>query len=161
MCSFHLETRTFPEDAEESLLFYSSTGRLPLPHVFLWTGVPVSQADTGKSTERFLTVLQLQQCQRAFGRALLCINAYRERLMPASSHDGWPDDSNVQVSFLLLDQVFWQGFGVGVSVRPVPNQLGCDVFNDRFIQPPMENKEIIIICRTEREKTGILTWNKG
>lgn len=88
--------------------------------------------------------------------------------MPASSHNGWPDDSNVQISFLLLNQVFWQGFGVGVSVGPVSKQLGCDVLNDRFIQPPTENKkDNIIICHTEsiqRQKrpikTRILTWNK-
>lgn len=164
MCSFHI-----PEDAEEGLLFYSSTGPPPLPCTFLWTVPPVSQADTATSRNRFLTVLQLQLHQKALSRELLCIHAYWERLVPASSHDGWPDDSNVQVSFLLLNQVFWQGFGVGVSVGPVPKQLGCDVLNDRFIQPPTGNKGNVIIHHAEREETeekktsetGILTWNKG
>ena len=169
MCSFDLQARIFHEDAEKGLLFYSRTGPPPLSQAFPWTGVPVSQADTAKSREIFLTVLQLQLYPRALGRELLCIHAYWERLMPASSHDGWPDDSNVQVSFLLLNQVFWQGFGVGVSVGPVPKQLGCDVLNDRFIQPPRGNKENVIICHRERGKTeakktsetGILSWNKG
>lgn len=106
MCSSHLETRVFTKNAEAGLLFYSSTGPPSLPHTFLSTGVPVSQADTATSRERFLTELQLQLYQRALSRELLCIHAYWERLMPASSHDGWPDDSNVQVSFLLLNQVF-------------------------------------------------------
>lgn len=154
MCSSHLETRVFTKNAEAGLLFYSSTGPPSLPHTFLSTGVPVSQADTATSRERFLTELQLQLYQRALSRELLCIHAYWERLMPASSHDGWPDDSNVQVSFLLLNQVFWQGFGVGVSVGPVPKQLGCDVLNDRFIQPPTGNKENVIIHHRGRKDWG-------
>lgn len=115
-----------------------------------WT--PVSQ-DTATRRDRFLTVPQLQLHPKVLGREL-CIHAYWERLMPAGSHDGWPDDSNVQVSFLLLNQVLWQGFGVGVSVGPLPKQLGCDVLNDGFIQPPTGNKENIITYLQGEKKLG-------
>ncbi len=46
-------------------------------------------------------------------------HAYGERLLPAGSYDRGPDDGDVEVSTLLLDELFCQGFGERVCVRPL------------------------------------------
>lgn len=59
--------------------------------------------------------------------------AYRERLLPGRAHNGGPDDGDVQVPALLLHHHLSQGFGVGVSIGPVPDQLGCDLVDNSVV----------------------------
>lgn len=44
---------------------------------------------------------------------------YRERFLPAGSDYRGPDDGDIEVSTLLLDEVLCQGFSVRVCVRPL------------------------------------------
>ena len=59
--------------------------------------------------------------------------AYWEGLLPGCSHDGGPYDGNVEVATFLLHHHLSQGLGIGVCVRPISDQFGCDLVNNSVV----------------------------
>lgn len=70
---------------------------------------------------------------------------YRKRLFPAGSYYRRADDCHVEVPALLLHQVLSQGFGVGVGIGSLTEQLRGHQTDQLIVHPPehKQNQEFI------------------